>query len=102
MKIGLDLRRLTDTGIGRLSRNLTRAMLAQNTRHEFVAILRNPDDVNVLAVDSDHIRYVFNSAKKFSPQELTSAWNLAQREKLDVLHVPHQFHMPLSKHWQRW
>lgn len=99
MKIGLDLRRINDTGIGRFARNLLRAMVASGAPHEFTAVLSSPADIDTLAIDSNALHYRFAPAPKYSMQELASMWRIAQREALDLVHVPHQFHFPWRPAW---
>ncbi len=99
MKIGFDLRRINDTGIGRFARNLLRAMVECDTHHEFTAVLPSPTDVETLAIDSGTLHYRFEPAPKYSIKELLSLWRMARRETLDLVHVPHQFHFPWFHSW---
>jgi glycosyltransferase involved in cell wall biosynthesis len=99
MKIGLDLRRINDTGIGRFARNLLRAMIASGTTHEFTAVLSSPADVDVLAIDSATLHYRFKPAPTYSLKELVSMWHIARSEALDLVHVPHQFYLPWFPSW---
>ncbi len=99
MKIGLDLRRINDTGIGRFARNLLRAMIQSDTSHEFTLVFSSPADIDTLAIDSDALHFCFAPAPKYSIQELVSMWRIARREALDLVHVPHQFHFPWFASW---
>ncbi|PON18059.1 hypothetical protein C2W62_09925 [Candidatus Entotheonella serta] len=99
MKIGLDLRRLNDTGIGRFARNLLRAMIEADADHEFTVVLSSSNDINTLAIDSNALHYRFALAPKYSIQELASLWRIAHREALHLVHVPHQFHFPWLATW---
>ncbi len=99
MKIGLDLRRINDTGIGRFARNLLRAMIKSDTSHEFTAVLSSPADIDTLTIDSDALHYRFAPAPKYSVQELVSMWRIARRDALHLVHVPHQFHFPWLQSW---
>jgi glycosyltransferase involved in cell wall biosynthesis len=99
MKIGLDLRRVNDTGIGRFSRNLLRAMIVPGATHEFTVVLSSPADVGTLAIDSDTLHYRVAPAPKYSIKELVSMWCIARSEGLDLVHVPHQFYLPWSPSW---
>lgn len=97
MRIGIDLRRLHDTGIGRYSGNLTRAILAQDMEDEFVLILGHADDAAGFESNSRKVKCITSPARRYSLQELVSPLLIAGREKIDLLHVPHQFHFPFGK-----
>ena len=99
MRIGLDLRRIHDTGIGRVSRNLLRAMIEADADHEFTAVLASPADIDALAIDADALHYRFAPAPKYSVRELSSMWRIAHRDALQVVHAPHQFYFPW---WSAW
>lgn len=99
MKIGFDLRRIEDTGIGRFSRNLLRAMIAADKTHKFTVVVSSPGDVETLAIDSEAIHFVCAPAPRYSIKELTSMHRIASREGLALIHIPHQFHFPLFAKW---
>lgn len=83
MRIGIDARKIDDFGIGTYIRGLVEALVAAETRDEYVLFApagsRLPAGVEHVAIDAPH----------YSLRELIAVGRAADRQRLDVFHAPH-------------
>lgn len=93
MIIGIDVRKIRDTGIGTYIRNIVKAMLAIDTDDTFV-LFGYPHDRNILSLPEDRVRWVSTTAGKYSIMEHISLPFQARRSDVDVFHSPH-YTLPL-------
>lgn len=97
MKIAIDARTWSWTGIGRYTRNLLLSLLALPARHEFVVALSEGDKENfeqLFPVLPSHVHLEFVSGSYYSLAEQTGlVWQLAAIEA-DLWHFTH-FNVPL-------
>lgn len=88
MRIGIDARKIDDTGIGRYIENLARALLRIDGRNEYVLFLppgRELDD----SYPKGRLTAVVESAGNYSLAEHWSLARKASRYGLDLYHAPH-------------
>jgi glycosyltransferase involved in cell wall biosynthesis len=95
MRIALDLRRISNPGIGRYMRCLVEALLAQQSGHEFLLILP-PESRDAIASPRPGVERICCSAKYYSLREQVALPRLLRNHGADLLHSPH-FVMPLLR-----
>ncbi|HEY6249853.1 MAG TPA: glycosyltransferase family 1 protein [Candidatus Angelobacter sp.] len=93
MRIAFDLRRIKNPGIGRYMQCLCEAVLAQETRHEFLLILP-PDAQETIANAKGRAEKLSCGLKYYSLQEQLELPRILRRHRIDLLHSPH-FVLPL-------
>ncbi len=94
MRIGVDMRRMRSTGIGRYARNIFRAMVTEGDQHEYVAVVQSTTDaadVRTLTAGTGNVSCIIEPARQFSPREMLT---LPRRVSgVDVWHYPHSYQM---------
>ncbi|MDH5637890.1 MAG: glycosyltransferase family 4 protein [Nitrospinota bacterium] len=93
MKIGIDARKIADTGIGRYIDNLIRALLEQERDHKYVLFLA-PEHVGAYSFPGERVENVCVKAGKYSLREHWALGAMARRAEVDLFHEPH-FTLPL-------
>ncbi|MDH5478334.1 MAG: glycosyltransferase family 4 protein, partial [Nitrospinota bacterium] len=93
MKIGIDARKIADTGIGRYIDSLIRALLAQETNHQYVLFLA-PEHMESYSFAGGRVENVATSAGKYSLREHWALGAMARQAGVDLFHEPH-FTLPL-------
>ena len=96
VRIGIDVRKLHDFGIGTYIRNLLRHLARMDRETEFV-LLCSPQDQQALASVGANFRSVPETAPNYSiAEQLTVPWALA-RERVTLFHAPHYVLPPLAR-----
>lgn len=98
MKIAIDARALSWTGIGRYTRNLLIGLANQPSTHDYIVLI-GPADVAAFeelrrTALSDRFSSVVVEGSYYSWQEQTILWWQLQKVAADVFHFTH-FNMPL-------
>lgn len=88
MNIGIDVRKIRDTGIGTYIRNILREMFEINREDSFV-LFGYPGDREVLSLPAERVTWVKNCSAKYSLMEHLSLPWMARRYGVDVFHAPH-------------
>ncbi len=84
-KIGIDIRKIHDYGIGRYIRNLVRELALIDPDREYVTFQHTAD----LPVPGDNFTPVVNRSPKYSVRELISLPRQMKRCGIDLFHSPH-------------
>jgi glycosyltransferase involved in cell wall biosynthesis len=96
VRIGIDVRKLHDFGIGTYIRNLLRHLARMDRETEFVLLCR-PQDQQELASVGANFRGVPETAANYSiAEQLTVPWAL-KREGVTLFHAPHYVLPPLVR-----
>ena len=96
MRIGIDVRKLHDFGIGTYIRNLLRHLARMDRETEFVLLCR-PQDQQELSSAGENFRSVPETAANYSiAEQLTVPWAL-KREGVTLFHAPHYVLPPLVR-----
>jgi glycosyltransferase involved in cell wall biosynthesis len=94
MRIGIDIRKINDTGIGRYIRSLLKYLFPLDQENKYYLFL-NPKEYNQFTFNYPNIYKIKESSGKYSLREhLSLAWK-AQHYKLDLFHAPH-YVLPLA------
>ncbi len=93
MRIGIDARFISYTGIGRLIYHLVTKVPALDHGNDYVIFLR-PEDMPDFNFTQTNVRKVQTISTYYDVAEQTTHWRIIQNQKLDLLHVPH-FNVPL-------
>ena len=94
MRIGIDVRKINDTGIGRYIRSLLKYLLPLDQENQY-CLFFTPKENNQLHFKQRNIRKIIDSSGKYSVREhLSLAWK-AYRYGLDLFHAPH-YVLPLA------
>jgi glycosyltransferase involved in cell wall biosynthesis len=94
VRIGIDVRKLRDFGIGTYIRNLLRQLARLDPDTEYVLLCR-PQDRGALASVGENFRSVPETAANYSiVEQFKIPWAL-RREKVDLFHAPHYVLPPL-------
>jgi alpha-1,3-rhamnosyl/mannosyltransferase len=93
MKIGIDVRKIRDGGIGTYIRCLLTELLEIDRASEFV-LFGYPDDRDILPLSDSQVEWVPCRAGKYSVMEHISLPLLARRWKIELFHSPH-YTLPL-------
>ncbi len=95
MRIGIDVRKLHDFGIGTYIRNLLRHLARQDPQTEFILLCR-PADCGIAHTFGPNFRCVPEGARPYSVREQISVPVDVGRERLDLFHEPHYVLPPLT------
>jgi alpha-1,3-rhamnosyl/mannosyltransferase len=93
MRIGVDARKISDTGIGSYIQRLIPALLAAEPEHRYVLFMA-PEDVGSFLFPAGRVETVPASAGKYSLREHWALGALARRAGVELFHEPH-FTLPL-------
>ncbi len=88
VRIGIDARKIEDTGIGRYIENLIDGLLAIDSGHEYTLFME-PSAIDRFEYLADRVQIVPETAGKYSLQEHYSLAKKASDMKLDLFHAPH-------------
>jgi glycosyltransferase involved in cell wall biosynthesis len=93
MRIGIDVRKIKDFGIGIYIQNLVKNLLLLDQENEYVLFF-HPQDINDFAFPSARVRKAINRSGKYSLGEhFTLSWQ-SRRRGIDLFFSPH-YVMPL-------
>jgi glycosyltransferase involved in cell wall biosynthesis len=94
VRIGIDVRKLHDFGIGTYIRNLLRQLARLDRETEYV-LLSRPEDQLALGSLGENFRSVSETAGNYSvAEQVRVPWAL-KRERVDLFHAPHYVLPPL-------
>jgi glycosyltransferase involved in cell wall biosynthesis len=94
VRIGIDVRKLHDFGIGTYIRNLLRQLARLDRETEYV-LLSRPEDQPALGSLGENFRSVSETAGNYSvAEQVRVPWAL-KRERVDLFHAPHYVLPPL-------
>ena len=96
MRIGIDVRKLHDFGIGTYIRNLLRQLARLDHDTEYV-LFSQPDDCAGLGSLGENFRTVPETAGKYSVAEQLKIPMAIRREKVTLFHAPHYVLPPLVR-----
>jgi glycosyltransferase involved in cell wall biosynthesis len=96
MRIGIDARMLTYTGIGRYVTELVTRVPVLDQNNAYIIFLR-PEDLQSFVIPSANVTAVSGISTIYNIQEQTTFRRIVEGQHLDLLHVPH-FNAPL---WYR-
>lgn len=94
LRIAVDMRRMHNTGIGRYARNILSSVVAEGSRHEYLAVVQDEGDADGVRALAPGTRCVIAPARQYSFRELLRAPDLPT--PIDVWHSPHPFHWGLG------
>lgn len=92
MRIGIDIRKYNDFGIGTYIQNLMKVF---SSRADLEPVYFASDDVRSMLDGYQKGEIVINNSSKYSLKELISISSMANKQKLDVFHAPH-YTFPLN------
>jgi len=95
VRIGIDVRKLRDFGIGTYIRNLLRHLARLDRETEYVLLAR-PEDCAALRCIGENFRAVPESAGNYSVAEQLKIPLALRRERVDLFHAPHYVLPPLA------
>jgi glycosyltransferase involved in cell wall biosynthesis len=94
VRVGIDVRKLHDFGIGTYIRNLLRQLARFDRETEYVLLAR-PGDRDALGALGENFRSVSETAGNYSiAEQVTIPWAL-RRERVALFHAPHYVLPPL-------
>jgi glycosyltransferase involved in cell wall biosynthesis len=96
VRIGIDVRKLHDFGIGTYIRNLLRQLARLDHDTEYV-LFSQPDDCAGLGSLGENFRTVPETAGKYSVAEQLKIPMAIRREKVTLFHAPHYVLPPLVR-----
>jgi glycosyltransferase involved in cell wall biosynthesis len=88
MRIGIDLRKINDSGIGRYTQSLVHHLLRIDKKNEYVFFLY-PEDMKRFCYTGNNVRMVEDTSGKYSILEHVSISRKARQLGLDLFHAPH-------------
>lgn len=88
MRIGIDARKINDTGIGRYIASLVENLLRVDSRNEYVLFF-DPVDVDKFDYPKGRITKIIEPSGKYSIAEHFSLPSKANSLGLDIFHAPH-------------
>jgi glycosyltransferase involved in cell wall biosynthesis len=94
MRIGYDLRRINNPGIGRYMRRIVEGVLQQAPQNEYVLIMAPGTEELIAGRCAPNVKTIVTTLPYYSIREQFELRSIARREKLDLFHSPH-FLMPL-------
>lgn len=88
MRIGIDARKIEDSGIGRYTENLIKNLINIDRYNEYVVYLP-PDVIRKYDYPEERVTKVPESSGKYSITEHFSLAKKAEQSRLDIFHTPH-------------
>lgn len=88
MRIGIDARKINDTGIGRHIANLVENLLRVDSRNEYILFF-DPVDVDKFDYPKSSVTKIIEPSGKYSIGEHFSLPSKANSLGLDIFHAPH-------------
>ena len=95
MRIGFDLRRIGNPGIGRYMKCLVEAVIQEGPEHEYVLLLP-PGTESILQGGNANIRKIATTVKYYSIREQFVLPGLLRENGVEIFHSPH-FLIPLIR-----
>ncbi len=93
MKIGIDARLISQTGVGRYIRNLIRNLQEVDSKNDYVLFVRS-EDVKELKIKNLKFKIVESNIKWHSIEEQIKFPKILNKENLDLVHFPY-FSVPI-------
>ena len=94
MRIGYDLRRINNPGIGRYMRRIVEGILQHAPQNEYVLIMAPGTEELVAGRAAGNVKTIVTTLPYYSVREQFELRSIARNERLDLFHSPH-FLMPL-------
>ena len=94
MRIGIDARKISDTGIGRYLGNLVANLVRIDDKNEYILFFA-PADIDNYSYPSDRVEKVVETAGKYSLMEHLSLPNKISELGINLFHTPH-YVLPLG------
>jgi glycosyltransferase involved in cell wall biosynthesis len=94
MRIGYDLRRINNPGIGRYMRRIVEGVLQHAPQNEYVLIMAPGTEELIAGRDDGNVKTIVTTLPYYSIREQFELRSIARNERLDLFHSPH-FLMPL-------
>lgn len=94
LRIGVDMRRMHKTGIGRYAHNVFAAITTEAPQHEYVAVVQNDRDAASVRSLASRARCVIAPARQYTPREMLRLPDVGTT--LDVWHSPHPYQLALG------
>ena len=88
MDIGIDVRKIGDTGIGRYIENLVERLLVVDDRHRYTLFFAR-GEAEAYPFPTSRVRKVTIDAPKYSLKEQTAFSDVGARFGIDIFHAPH-------------
>lgn len=88
MRIGIDLRKIHDSGIGRYSSSLVHYLLDVDRENRYFLFL-NPKDMRRVCFPGENVERIPEYSGKYSAMEHVTLPIQAARLRLDLFHAPH-------------
>jgi len=88
MRIGIDARKIADSGIGRYIQNLIEKLLEIDSFNEYILFFQ-PDDELTYNYTGGNVRKVIERAGKYSLAEHWTLARQAEKHELDIFHATH-------------
>jgi glycosyltransferase involved in cell wall biosynthesis len=94
MRIGYDLRRINNPGIGRYMRRIVEGVLQNAPQNEYVLIMAPGTEHLIKGSNGANVKKIVTALPYYSIREQFELRTIARNERLDLFHSPH-FLMPL-------
>ena len=94
IRIGIDARKIADSGIGRVIENVIDGMIAVGGERGYVLFFA-PEDIENYDYSGKPVTKVIERAGKYSVKEHLSLAQAARRSRVDIFHAPH-YTLPLG------
>jgi glycosyltransferase involved in cell wall biosynthesis len=94
MRIGYDLRRINNPGIGRYMRRIVEGVLQQAPQNDYVLIMAPGTEELVAGSSGKNVKTIVTTLPYYSVREQFELRSISRDERLDLFHSPH-FLMPL-------
>ncbi len=88
MRIGIDVRKIDDTGIGRYIENLVENLLTLDEENEYV-LFSSPEGLAKYNFPTGRVVEVIEASKKYSVSEHFTIPRKASKHQIDLFHSPH-------------
>lgn len=88
MRIGIDARKINDTGIGRYIASLVENLLRVDDKNEYILFF-DPPDVDKFDYPKNRVAKIIEPSGKYSIGEHFSLPSKANKLRLDIFHAPH-------------
>ena len=93
MKIAIDVRRVSDFGVGTYIRNVVRTLGRMDQDNEYL-LIGPPESVREIGVLPDNIRNAPLLRSELSPSGWMEFRATVRRHRCDLVHIPHLFWLP--------
>lgn len=93
MKIAIDIRRMTDFGVGTYTRNVVRALGRLDQQNEYV-LIGSPDKVSEIGFLPPNFQTVALQEDATTFKGYFECRAILRRHNCDLVHIPHLFWLP--------